>query len=312
MSPQAEGRPLSAAPTVSVVIPTRDRPRTVVQAIASARAQTLPPVEIWVVDDGTAPALVLPGEIAADPRVRLVRVDSPAGAAHARNEGIRRSAGELIGLLDDDDCWRPRFLERVAGRLATAPGDVALATAGFELWEGRRLVWRHRPVARDFRHRLLEHPAIAPSTVVVRRRAVEAVGGFDPAIRRTDDWELWLRLADRYRVVTVDEVLVDRTAQHPPPAVLLDAYDGMVARLAPRLAALPPRERGRIEAVHLRNRGVLLAQAGRRREARATLWRAWRRDPRAARPLVQLGRTVVGEPAWEALRRLVPRSRTSC
>jgi glycosyltransferase involved in cell wall biosynthesis len=290
---------------VSVVIPTRDRPHLLRQALASVRAQTCPPDEVWVIDDGSAPAVPAPSEGDARPAVRLLRLDRPVGAGGARNEAIRRSRGELIAFLDDDDRWRPRFLERVAGLLTAAPPGVAAAASAFDLWEDGRIVARDRPdPGVDLRRRLLEHPCVAPSAAVVRRAALEAVGGFDATLPRVEDWDLWLRLADRYAFRFLDEVLVDRTVQRPPPAVLLRAHDLIRARVAPRLQALPPRERRRIEAVHLLNRGVLLGRSGRRAEARRALWQAWRAWPRDARPVLQIGRTLLGERAWEAGRRL--------
>lgn len=162
---------------------------------------------------------------------------------------------------------------------------------------------------RDLCRLLLERPAVLPSTLLVRREALAAVGGMTTQLRRGEDWDLSLRLADRFEIVAVPEVLVRWNRSTTPPEILLDSYRALVERsLQPRIADLDdPSERARLTAWHEMVAGGYLARSGRRAEARRTLWRAWRTYPRSMRPLVQLGRTVVGEPAWEAVRRAARR-----
>lgn len=98
--------------TVSVVIPSRNRPGLVGRAVASALGQTLPSVEVVVVIDGpdeaTRQALALVG----DPRLRVKELPSSVGAQEARNTGVRESTGRWVAFLDDDDEWLPEKLER--------------------------------------------------------------------------------------------------------------------------------------------------------------------------------------------------------
>ena len=298
---------MSAFP-VSVVIPTRDRPAQAAAAVRSALAQTGVDVDVWVVDDGSVRPLELAAGLGRDPRVHLVRLARSCGPASARNTGVAASTGERVAFLDDDDRWRPGCLAHLAAALDGAGDDVAMVDGGFELWDGGRLVLRHLPdPRRDLPRRLLEHPSIVPSTVLVRRAALLAVGGFDPTLQRAEDWDLWLRLTDRYRVEAVPVVVADRARQPVDPAVMLRTYELFVARLEPRLRGLAAPERRRVEAAHLFDRGVLLAGLGRPAEARVALWRAWRQSPRRWRPLLHLGRTVVGEGAWTTGARLVRR-----
>ena len=102
---------------ISVVIPVFNRPLGARRAIASVLAQQdlgAHDLEIVVVDDCSEPPLILPG---ADQRVRLLQLAQNAGAAAARNAGIRAARGEFVALLDSDDVWLPG---KLAAQLGTA------------------------------------------------------------------------------------------------------------------------------------------------------------------------------------------------
>lgn len=291
-------------PLVSVVIPTRDRATEVVGAVRSALAQTYPRIEVWVVDDGSSPSVRLPPELEADRRVRLVHLPQHLGPSVARNEGVAQATGPLVAFLDDDDEWFP---EKVAEQVEALGSDESIGAidCGYELWDGHRVLLRFVPRReRDVRRHLLEHPTMTSSAVLVRRVALEEIGGFDPVLDRGQDWELWVRLTDRYRVLSVPKVLFRKRPSRATPASNLRGYREVVRRLASRIDRLPPRARARIRAGHRFNEGVYLAKAGRSRDARTALWKAWREHPRSIRPLVHLPRTVVGERAWGWVARL--------
>lgn len=190
---------------VAVVIPTRDRPQLVATAVAAALAQQGVSVEVVVVDDGSD----VPVTVEADRRVRVVRLPSSRGVAGARNAGVAAADAPWVAFLDDDDLWAPdklaRQLEAMAstGRRWAYTGDV---------YVDERLV----PV--------LGAPPPDPHAVVVSLRRYNAMpaGGssvvvdaglvaadpFDEALRRTEDWDLWLRLARHGEPASVPEPLV--------------------------------------------------------------------------------------------------------
>lgn len=102
-----------AAPLVSVVIPTRDRPHLLTaRALRSALAQTLKAIEVIVVVDGPDPATLEALEAQADPRLRVLSLPTNVGPAEARNVGVRHAHAPWVALLDDDDEWSPDKLER--------------------------------------------------------------------------------------------------------------------------------------------------------------------------------------------------------
>ena len=295
---------------MAVVIPTRDRPALVERAVRSALAQTLPPAEVVVVDDGSDPPVRLPPDLRRDGRVTLVRFEPSRGPAAARNEGVARTSSPLVAFLDDDDEWYPSKLERQVAALADQPDDVAGADCGHLLCDPGRRPQTMVPAAdRDLRRSLLQRPGVLPSALLVRRRAFDDVGGFRTDLTRTEDWDLSLRLVDRFRIVAVPEVLLRWNRSTTSPGVQLEGYRALLERsLAPRLAALDdPAERARLTAWHEMVVGIYLARCGRRRAARRTLWRAWRTHPRSLRPLFQMGRTVAGEGVWESVRQAARR-----
>lgn len=287
---------------VSVIIPTRDRATLAARAVRSAVRQTYGQLEIVVVDDGSVSPVVLPPDLARDPRVRTVRLNASVGAGEARNAGARASRSALIAFLDDDDEWRPQKIERQVQALARCDQGTAAVETGYEVWDGHRLVERHLPRPdRDLRTALLEQPHLQPSTVLLRRSAFEELGGFDPLLARVEDWEFWVRFADSYEAAALPEVHVDRRASEATADHLLVWYREMVRRLEPRIEALPPSERSRIRAVHLLTESHLLAQMGRAKAARAKAVLALREWPSGwRRPALYVVRSVIGERVWSA------------
>jgi glycosyltransferase involved in cell wall biosynthesis len=288
-------------PLVTVIIPTRDRPGLVAQAVRSAVTQTYEHLEIVVVDDGSVAPLALPSDLAGDPRVTTLRLNAALGAGEARNAGVRASHGALLAFLDDDDEWRPAKVERQVQALRREPGVAAVET-GYELWEGRRLVGRYLPRPdRDLPMALLTQPQLQPSTVLLRKSAFEELGGFDPSLTRVEDWEFWVRFADSYEAAALPEVHVDRRVSEVAPDKLLVWYREMVRRLETRIDALPPPERSCVRAVHLLAESHLLAQLGEREAARAKALSALRERPSGwRRAALYVVRSFIGERAWSA------------
>ncbi|WP_430435148.1 glycosyltransferase family 2 protein [Methyloversatilis sp.] len=114
----------NAAPRVSVVIPTYNRPALLREALASIAAQTCTDWEVVVVNDGSTPPIDAAAlEAVVNGRLRLVRHDQPRGVAAARNSGFAAARGELIAQLDDDDRLAPEALSAATQALRDA--DVA-------------------------------------------------------------------------------------------------------------------------------------------------------------------------------------------
>jgi glycosyltransferase involved in cell wall biosynthesis len=197
------------APAVSVIVPTIGR-ALLDRAVASVLAQTYADLEVIVVADG--PMQIAPHP---DPRVRLVVRPERGGPPAARNSGLDVARGRYIAFLDDDDLWLPEKLARqvpvledgadvVHSLVFVADGDGRVyeraSERGFRLF--REVAAAGYPYAW-----LLRRSSYQIGTFVVRRDAVDAVGGFDESLPLVEDlWfvhELWRR----YDLHLVDEPL---------------------------------------------------------------------------------------------------------
>ncbi len=201
-------------PSVSVIIPTRNRSALLRRALESVGAQTRPPQEIIVVDDGST-----------DDTAQWVDVDFPQvhylrqphrGVAAARNNGIGAATGEWIAFLDSDDEWRPAKLERQLAAVRYRPRYRLCHTDEIWIRCGRRVNpgKRHAKSGGSIFLRCLPLCVISPSSVLVRRSLLETVGGFDETLPVCEDYDLWLRICSRYPVLFVDEALVVKYGGH--------------------------------------------------------------------------------------------------
>jgi hypothetical protein len=194
---------------VSVVIPCFDQAHYLGEAIESVLAQSHPDLELTVVDDGSDDNT---GEVAARyPGVRRVR-QAHRGVAAARNLGLTRSSGELVVFLDADDRLLSHALEVGVAKLAEHP-DAAFA-AGMPrdiAADGTVIRAGGQPVIADEHYlNLLRDCFIwSGSSLVYRRSALDAAGGFDERLEAADDYDLYLRLARRQPVVCHDAVVTE-------------------------------------------------------------------------------------------------------
>jgi glycosyltransferase involved in cell wall biosynthesis len=204
-------------PEVSVVIPTFNYARFLPDAIQSVLNQTFRDLDLVVVDDGsTDDTRAVVARFEDDPRVRYVHQDNQGDSA-ARNTGIARSTGTYVAFLDSDDYWLPDKIERQVAVLATCPDISVVYTAGIvskvdarrrEI--SRRVVGRRPMLERTLAEQMLYRHVVtgSHSSVMVRRTALEEVGGFDEALPFMCDHDLWRRLSESHRFHCVDEPLV--------------------------------------------------------------------------------------------------------
>jgi len=239
---------MSDGPRISVVVPAFNAEDTIRDAIASIEAQGVSPLQVIIVDDASGDRTrdVLADVTADRDGYRVIGRQSNGGPAAARNEGIEAARGEWLAFLDGDDAWLPNRL-KMQLRLAHEHPDVTLwcgdvvgmrnAEDGIQRTEGggpqengriheptnQRIDQSTNPLA-AFRDIALEefvnHNAVATSTVLVRRGAVEAVGGFDPQFVGPEDYDLWMRLAARYRLCRVEAPLSQY--RHVPGSLSMD------------------------------------------------------------------------------------------
>ena len=199
-----------------MIIPAHDHASYLPDAIDSALGQTLRPLEVIVIDDGSTDAT--PEVLAAyGSRVRAFRQPN-RGVAAARNAGLAVARGDSVAFLDADDEWKPRKLERQIARLARDPalGLVHCAAERFDASgtiEPGRLTGMEGWVRREILRLDREVIAAPGSSLLVPRRIALDLGGFDERLPPSEDWDFCCRVAAQHPIGYVPEVLV-RYRQH--------------------------------------------------------------------------------------------------
>jgi glycosyltransferase involved in cell wall biosynthesis len=231
------------------VIPTRDRPKSVGGAVESALGQTVPEVEVVVVDDASDP----PVELSPHPRVRCVRLESHRGPGAARNAGLEVARGRWVTFLDDDDRLLPEMAAATLGAIEQSelPSPVAAVSGMEAVGEGGRVLDRRIPPPAHPRgdHFFLEPlPAgrshMTRHTLVAESELLRSLGGFDPDFASRELADLFLRLNPVCSIVGVPDVTYRFTRTPGPrlsrdPAVLESGFRRLVEKHRALLEAHP-------------------------------------------------------------------------
>lgn len=211
-----------AGPAISVIIPVYNGATLVGQAIDSALAQTLAPLEVIVIDDGSADgtSAVL---ASYGPRIRHLTI-AHGGVSRARNAGIAISHGALLAFLDADDIWHPDKLARQAAAMAQHP-QAGLCCCDYQvLHRERDTLVSHFAAALPLAG-LPSQPGLlvtalpallscnfvgTASNVMLRRPLTALTGGFDPQLRQAEDYDYWLRCALHAPILVLPELLLEK------------------------------------------------------------------------------------------------------
>jgi glycosyltransferase involved in cell wall biosynthesis len=204
-------------PLVSVLIPAFNAEETIADTLRSVRAQTYRNLEIIVVDDGSRDntARIVSQFESEDSRIRLIQ-QANSGVAAARNAALAASSGSLIAPLDADDLWHPQKIELQVNNLSMN-GDSSGLDYCWSVDMDEQSIIMCCNVNRfdgDVYEALILANFIGNSSVpLIRRPILEAIGGWDTSLRAAnaqgcEDWLLYLKIAERSRVVFTPAFLV--------------------------------------------------------------------------------------------------------
>lgn len=212
---------------ISAVIPTYNSARFITETLESLLNQTLPLSEIIIVDDKSTDEtrdVIRDLQKRAKNRIRLHCLEENSGSSIARNIGMEIARNDWVLLMDHDDIAEPNLLELEWKRMLQlgkeSPGDWVLVHSAYhQITENGDVIpgifrWKQVKPEEVLGYELIRNRLISNSGVILNGRTARKVGGYDPQLRYSQDWDLWLRLAQVGGFGYIDEPLV-RIRRHP-------------------------------------------------------------------------------------------------
>ena len=201
-------------PVLTIIIPTFNRADFLKESIQSVLSQSFTDFELIVVNDGSTDHT---GEVAEEfPGIHYVSCAVNSGVSHARNLGINLAKGRYICFLDSDDLWVKNKLETQIRWMESHP-DCRLCYTD-EIWirKGVRVnpMNKHRKFSGDIFARSLQLCIVSPSSVLMQASLFDEVGLFDEDLLVCEDYDLWLRISQKYPVHFIEEKLIVKRGGH--------------------------------------------------------------------------------------------------
>lgn len=207
----------SNIPKVSVIIPTYNREHLISNSIQSVLAQTYKDFELIIVDDGSSDNTEEVVLSFKDERIRFIKQPVNRGVSAARNTGIKAARGSYIAFLDSDDEWLPQKLE-LQLELLDSRHDIAIVCSDAYVFDNRTgstisRLWHDNPSYHWGNPRkAIQHPLrellqgffITCQGTVVRRLVFTEVGYFDESLHTHEDWDMLVRIFQRFRAYIMD------------------------------------------------------------------------------------------------------------
>ena len=212
MNASSPTRETAGTPEVSVVMSTVAVDDFLLTAVGSVLSQEDVDLELVLVLDG---AVCAPGSLPADPRLRVLPFPERRGLTRALNSAVAVARADVVARLDADDLALPGRLRAQLDEMALRPGLAVLGTSVVVIdHDGDQVGVLDASTGAGLARRLLRHNVIAHPSCVFRRSVFEAVGGYDPACTRMQDYELWCRMAARGEI---DNLAAPLTAYRSHP-----------------------------------------------------------------------------------------------
>ena len=194
---------------ISVVIPLYNKEKQIAATLQSVLQQAFQDFEIVVVNDGSTDGSVAAAETVQDERIRIIHQEN-AGVSAARNRGIAEAKYELIAFLDADDRWKPDYLQTQYELMKKYP-DCSVFACNYEFVHAdgtvhpsiiRKLPFEGQDgvLSNYFEVASCSNPPLWTSAVMVRKTAMQAIGGFPVGIKSGEDLLTWARLASRNKI----------------------------------------------------------------------------------------------------------------
>lgn len=200
---------------VSIIIPSYNRENNITKSVNSVLEQTYSDIEVIVVDDcstdGTEDAI----KSIKNDKLKYIKCPQNRGVAGARNLGLENAQGRYIAFNDSDDIWEKDKLELQIKELEKNP-DYGMVYCAFSRKSGGKVLYTMPSEKQDRKNLtgkmfdfLIEGNVIGTPTMLLKREVFDVVGNFRMDLRRIEDYEFVLRVANKFAIGYVDKVLVD-------------------------------------------------------------------------------------------------------
>lgn len=198
---------------VSVIIPTYNRAKTILNSVNSVLQQSYSDVEVLIVDDASVDETQAVIESVQEERVKYIKLPQNSGASVARNIGVEYAQGQIIAFEDSDDIWHYDKLEKQMKYWKEHP-EYAMIYCSYNMhkkdsvyqvperdWSG--------DLEGDIFASLLVRNTVGTPTMLMYKEAFQSVGGFDTTMNCLEDWDFAIKFAREYKIGYVEETLVD-------------------------------------------------------------------------------------------------------
>lgn len=201
--------------TFSVIIPLYNKAPYVRKTVESVLGQTFDDYELIIIDNGSNDGSnkIVAGFI--DPRIRTVHLEENIGVSNARNKGVSLSTAPYITFLDADDWWEPTFLEEMRGLIERHP-DAGIYGTGYYIVKNSKKRVAPIGVDEDFLEGEINYCRVYAKTlcmpltsitVSMPRAVFDEMEGFKPHLKLGEDFDLWVRIALKHKVVFFNKPL---------------------------------------------------------------------------------------------------------
>lgn len=212
---------------VSAVITTHNRSELLERAIRSVKNQTYENIELVVIDDGSEAAHKDKNEALAKESI-FHYIEHSQGGNYARNMGIALSSGKLIAFLDDDDAWHPTKIEKQVALHNRSHFEVIGCGRNCIVEKDGRILFSTQNIKKgieDYSEIVFWKPPFVTSELMITRNALMDVGCFDVTLKAWQEYDLLIRLSEKYIFGCVEEALVDYTMSLSDPHRLTNRID---------------------------------------------------------------------------------------
>lgn len=199
---------------ISIILPTYNRVHCIARAINSVLEQTWQDYEIIIVDDCSTDGTKEYVQSLQNQRIKYILLSQNVGVGAARNIGIKEAVGEYIAFQDSDTIWVSDKLEKQVMYLDSLDNSTAMVYSPYKrIYHDYSIIYPGLDVPMEEKNgcilkHLLEHPLVDAPTMLIRKCVLSELGGFDPCMKALEDYELSIRIAQKYQICILDEVLL--------------------------------------------------------------------------------------------------------